>query len=67
MDEGETLDTAGASRRTGVSESTLQKWRVTGLGPSYFKLGRLVRYDSADLIKWMGERRIQSTSQAIAI
>ena len=66
MNQVETLDTAAASRRTGVSESTLQKWRGTGAGPAYFKLGRLVRYDGNDLIEWMGSRRIRSTSETVA-
>ena len=66
MDQVETLDTAAASLRTGVSESTLQKWRVTGSGPPYFKLGRLVRYDGTDLAKWMGSCRIRSTSETVA-
>lgn len=33
-----------------VSPRTLQRWRLEGVGPTYVKLGRLVRYREADLV-----------------
>ena len=57
------LDTTGASRRLGVSKSTLEKLRVYGGGPKYLKLGRLVRYRPQDLDEWMFERLTGSTSE----
>jgi predicted DNA-binding transcriptional regulator AlpA len=59
------LDTAGASGRTGVSVSTLEKWRVAGIGPRFLKLGRLVRYAEADIESWLASRRVASTSEQL--
>lgn len=39
------------------SVRTLQKWRVNGAGPQFYKLGRSVRYCRADLLMWIAERR----------
>lgn len=59
----EALDTAAASRALGISVSTLEKWRVAGIGPRFLKLGRLVRYSRRDLEQWLDARRVQSTSE----
>ena len=32
-----------------ISTRTLQRWRLEGVGPTYVKLGRLVRYRQSDL------------------
>jgi predicted DNA-binding transcriptional regulator AlpA len=61
----ETLDTPSASKHCGISESTLEKWRVAGSGPPFLKLGRLVRYSRSDLDNWMSSRRVHSTSEAV--
>lgn len=45
------------------SVRTIQKWRLTGYGPDYYKLGRSVRYLSSEVIEWTAERRRQHTSQ----
>lgn len=40
------------------SPSWLNKSRMSGSGPTYLKLGGAVRYDLADLDKWLaGNRR----------
>ena len=57
------LTTAAASRVTGIARSTLEKLRVTGMGPAFHKLGRTVRYTSADLEVWLSARRVRSTSE----
>ena len=57
------LDTPAVSRLTGVSSSTLEKWRLTGEGPPYLKLNRLVRYRSADVDAWLVARLVRSTSE----
>ena len=41
---------------------TLRKWRVFGDGPPFYKLGRNIRYDIADLDAWIAARRYTSTS-----
>jgi len=44
------------------STSSLAKLRVYGGGPGYFKVGRRVFYDIADLDVWLQARRRNSTS-----
>lgn len=41
-----------AAVRIGVSLHTLAHWRVTGEGPRYFKFGRLVFYNEAEIELW---------------
>jgi hypothetical protein len=40
----EYMNVAEAAEYTGLATSTLNKRRITGDGPEYFKLGRSVRY-----------------------
>lgn len=47
------------------SVRTLQKWRISGFGPAYFKFGRSVRYSQVDLLAWLEDRRRTNTSQSI--
>ena len=34
---------------TGLSDSTLERWRRLGVGPSYLKIGRSVRYAASSV------------------
>lgn len=43
------LNTEKAASRLGLATSTLEKWRFQGIGPTFVKLGRCVRYRSDDL------------------
>ncbi|SEL40655.1 helix-turn-helix transcriptional regulator [Pacificibacter marinus] len=45
------------------SVRTIQKWRVTGFGPMFYKSGRSVRYRRCDLLEWATARRHGNTSQ----
>lgn len=45
------------------SVRTIQKWRVTGNGPGYYKLGRSVRYRLDEVLAWADARRKAHTSQ----
>jgi len=45
------------------SVRTIQKWRVTGNGPDFYKLGRSVRYRLSDVLAWADARRKAHTSQ----
>lgn len=47
----------------GCSQATLNRYRVKGDGPPYYKMAG-VRYDRAELDDWIRTRRRQSTSQA---
>ncbi|PFG63768.1 helix-turn-helix protein [Thioclava sp. ES.031] len=49
------------------SVRTLQKWRLTGFGPQFYKPGRSVRYRRRDLAAWIEARRRASTSQGATI
>lgn len=53
-----------AAEYVGLSIHTLNAYRITGDGPAYFKLGRLVRYDRAQLEQWARRDQRMSTSQA---
>lgn len=48
------------------SVRTIQKWRVTGYGPKFYKSGRSVRYRRRDLLEWGESRRHASTSGYVA-
>jgi hypothetical protein len=45
----------------GVSVRTLRKWRLFGRGPVFYKLGRCVRYDVAEV-----DRYVRSTGSTPA-
>jgi predicted DNA-binding transcriptional regulator AlpA len=57
------LDQQQAAAIVDLSVRTFERWRGTGDGPPYVKLGRSVRYVEADLIKWVEARRRNSTSE----
>lgn len=52
---GDLTDEATLALRLGVSRATLQSWRYAGRGPSYIKIGRLIRYREADVERFLVE------------
>jgi predicted DNA-binding transcriptional regulator AlpA len=56
--------THGAADYTGLAESTLEKLRVSGGGPRYIRVGRVVAYDLDDLDAWLEAHKRSSTSEA---
>jgi predicted DNA-binding transcriptional regulator AlpA len=60
------LNVEQAAAYIGVSESVLNKARLTGDGPVFLKLGRLVAYDRAELDTWLASRRRASKSATSA-
>lgn len=58
------MRTPAAAAYTGLAESTLEKLRLTGDGPAYMKVGKVVVYDTADLDRWLVSHRRSSTSVA---
>jgi excisionase family DNA binding protein len=48
-----------------LGKSTLDRFRVTGEGPRYSKLGGSVRYRRADLDAWLESRLVSSTSEEV--
>ena len=58
------LRTPEAARYVGLSASTLEKFRLTGNGPSYTKVGaKIVVYRPEDLDAWLARGRRVSTSE----
>jgi hypothetical protein len=58
MTEGQTAEL------TNVAVKTLRNWRVRGDGPKFAKLGALVRYRRRDVVAWVEQRLLGSTSEA---
>jgi hypothetical protein len=57
------LRTPAAAEYVGLSVSTLEKLRLTGGGPAYYKSGpKIVVYRVEDLDAWLTARRRTSTS-----
>ena len=56
------LTTAEAAAYVGLSPRTLERYRVTGEGPTYLKVGRRVLYRRTDLDKWLDMKVRRSTS-----
>jgi len=52
-----------AAAQLRLSQRTLERFRVSGAGPTYVKAGRLVRYREQDLEKWIASRVVGSTSE----
>lgn len=52
-----------AKRLGGIKPKTLEMWRVSGKGPRFIKVGRLVRYTVNDLDAYLSAHTRQSTSQ----
>jgi Helix-turn-helix domain len=55
---------AEAAEALRLSERTLERMRLTGLGPAYVKAGRRVLYRQADLEIWVASQVRASTSEA---
>jgi hypothetical protein len=37
------------------SPRTVRRWRAQGIGPAWFRVGRAVRYDPAEVYRWLDE------------
>ena len=48
----------------GIEVSTLRRWRWSGEGPPFIKVGTAVRYDPRDLAAYIDAGRRRSTSDA---
>lgn len=57
------FNTAEAAQYVGLGKPTLERFRVSGDGPQYCKLGGAVRYRKADLDAWLDSRVTRSTSE----
>lgn len=62
---GHRLRMPAAAAYIGLSASTLEKLRLYGGGPTYYKSGaKIVLYETSDLDAWLYARRRTSTSGA---
>jgi predicted site-specific integrase-resolvase len=57
------LKPAEAADYLSVAVKTLAKWRCEGGGPVFTKINRHIRYDLADLEKWIQNKKFESTSR----
>jgi hypothetical protein len=62
MNDVEVFDTRQAAQAYGLSESWLNKLRVTGGGCPYIKAGRRVLYRKSDFAEWVVSQLRTSTS-----
>jgi hypothetical protein len=51
-----------AAERLGISQRTLEKYRVTGGGPPFIKIGKSIRYRIGDLDSWIAKHEFPNTS-----
>lgn len=55
--------TTQAAQYLGLSKPTLERFRTSGGGPKFAKLGASVRYRKCDLDAWLESRLVRSTSE----
>ena len=58
----EVLTTVEAAQYVRLKKTTLERFRLTGKGPTYCKLGAAVRYRRCDLDEWLKTHLINSTN-----
>lgn len=63
FDPDRLLNEKEAADLTGLAIRTLQAWRVRGEGPRFVKVGRAVRYRRRDVVAWIEQNTLASTSQ----
>ncbi len=47
-----------AAKFLGCTEAALALWRKEGRGPSFVRVGRLIRYLRSDLTDWLTSRKV---------
>lgn len=63
MSTSNLLSPLETSQRLRISEKTLEKWRITGGGPRFSKVGGRVFYPEDELEAWLRGRIHASTSE----
>lgn len=56
------LTESEAASRLAIQPTTLRRWRWSGDGPRFIKVGFAVRYDSVDVEEFVNRNRRDSTS-----
>jgi predicted DNA-binding transcriptional regulator AlpA len=63
MPEKQLIDEEESATISKFETQTLRNWRHKGYGPPYYKIGRSVRYDKAELIAWLEQHRVTPDRQ----
>jgi predicted DNA-binding transcriptional regulator AlpA len=57
------IDDREAACLLNVAPVTMRKMRIAGTGPRYVKIGARVRYDPAEIAKFVADHTVRSTSE----
>lgn len=57
------LTNSQAADPLGIKPESLKRMRIGGSGPAFFKIGRSVRYDPADIAAYLGRRRVAPAAE----
>jgi predicted DNA-binding transcriptional regulator AlpA len=49
----------------GVKPQTLAAWRNRGEGPRFVKVGKLIRYRTSDINKWLSTRLVEPSRRVM--
>lgn len=61
------LNERQTAERLGLTTRTLQRWRVSGAGPRYMRIGpRMIRYAESDVVAWAESRGYASRAAELA-
>ncbi len=61
--ESPNWDEQYAAQWIGVAPNTLAKWRLSGRGPPFSKIGRRIIYQRSEIEAWLARNRFNSTSE----
>lgn len=56
----ELLTEEKACKMLGIKKGTMKKWRSAGKGPTFIKLGRVIRYERNKLTDYIKERKVET-------
>ena len=60
---GRLLDDRAMERKHAFRRQTWRKWRLTGYGPPFIKIGNRVYYREADVDAWIDSHRYRSSAE----
>ncbi len=64
---GEYIDEDGLCERYLIPPRTAQRWRASGGGPPFIRLGkRRIAYRAADVERWLAERTFSSRAEELS-
>ena len=64
--DGALIPANGLRNYIGIAPQTLARWRCTGDGPPFLRVGRRIFYQAADVREWLQARRHNNTILAAA-